>query len=246
MAGARMRAVLHGIFLCWLSLTAWGETLRVGLGTNKPPYIFEAERRGLEFDLIDSAAREAGMQMEPFFAPMERLHLMLASGQIDAIATTNAQSGVSAHYSQAYIHYQNYAVSLAKRQLDIREIKDLGRYSVSAFPRARLLLGPEFGAMAARNPNYREEAQQITRNRLLYAGRVDVIVGDRRIIEYFRAEVAKQVDSRQPLSWHALFPATDYHVGFRNPEQRDRFDLGLLALRKSGQYALIEQRYASY
>lgn len=240
-----MRALLCCL-LCLLPLRGAAETLRLGLGSHKPPYIFEAERRGLEYDLLDAAARRAGFRMQPFFAPLERLHLMLAAGQIDAIATTSALSGVPAHYSQPYIAYQNYAVSLASRHLVLHDIADLDAYSVSAFQRARLLLGPRFGSMAAHNPRYREEAQQIVRNRLLYAGRVDVVVGDRRIIEYFRREVARQVDVGQPLAWHALFAPTHYQVGFVSAASRDRFDLGLAQLRRSGEYRAIEARYAGY
>ena len=137
-------------------------------------------------------------------------------------------------------------MALSARRLDIRQIADLGRYSVSTFQRARELLGPEFMVMAAANPQYREEAQQIVRNRLLLSGRVDVIVGDRRIIEYFNHEMGGQVDSNQSLSWYALFPPTPYQLGFRSVEQRDRFDAGLEALRRSGEYTAIEKKYALY
>ncbi|GAB3264202.1 substrate-binding periplasmic protein [Chitinimonas naiadis] len=233
---------------CWLALAlmAQAETLRIGFGTNKPPYIFEAEKRGLEYDIIEQAAIKAGFTVVPFFAPMERLHRMQQTSQLDAIATTNEQSHLPVYYSMPYIEYRNYAVALSARRLDIRQIADLGRYSVSSFQRARELLGPEFMAMAAGNPQYREEAQQIIRNRLLLSGRVDVIVGDRRIIEYFNHEMGGQVNVNQPLSWYALFPPTPYQLGFRTAEQRDRFDAGLEALRRSGEYAAIEKRYAIY
>lgn len=229
-----------------LAVFAQAETLRVGFGTNKPPYIFESERRGLEYEIIEQAAIRAGFQLEPYFAPMERLHRMQQTSQLDAIATTNVLSRLPVYYSQPYIEYHNYAVALASRKLPIRQVSDLGNYSVSAFQRARELLGPEFQLMAEGNPQYREEAQQVVRNRLLLSGRVDVVVGDRRIIEYFNREVSKQVDASQTLSWYELFPPTPYQLGFRSAAQRDRFDAGLEALRHSGDYAAIERKYAGY
>jgi polar amino acid transport system substrate-binding protein len=174
---------------------------------------------------------------------MERLHLMLRRGEIDAIATTHERSGVQAFYSDVYIHYQNVAVALAKRGYQIEQIADLGQYAVSAFQRARLLMGPEFERMAMNNPRYREEALQINRNRLLYSGRTDVVVGDQRIIRYLDREVDDQVDVTQPLAWFDIFPPTPYRVGFRRDEQRRRFDEGLRMLRESGEYQRIEQRY---
>ena len=229
-----------------LAPVAMAETLRIGFGTHKPPYVFEGENRGLEFDIVAAALRAAGYQMEVRHAPMERLHLALRRGELDGIATTNPHSGIEAHYSAPYIEYHNVAVALTSRGYRIDSIADLGRFSVSSFQRSRFLLGSEFQAMAASNPRYREEAQQINRNRLLYSGRVDVVIGDPRILRYFNPEVADQVDTGQPLTLYMLFPPTPYSVGFRQPLQRDRFDQGLQAIRASGEYLQIEQHYADY
>ncbi|HRE19175.1 MAG TPA: ABC transporter substrate-binding protein [Rhodocyclaceae bacterium] len=236
--------------LClWVSVLAgpWAgaETLRIGFGTDKPPYIFEAERRGVEYDIVVEAAKMAGMTVEPFFAPMERLHYMQGRGELDGIASTNPAGGLKAFFSKSYIEYHNVAVALADRRLEIKTIGDLGKYSVSAFQRARKLLGPEFEAMAEKNPNYREEAQQITRNRLLYGERVDVIIGDRRIIEYFTGSISQQMNVRRPLVWYALFPPTPYSVAFGQESVRNRFDRGLETLRAGDGYHEIEKRYRS-
>ena len=99
---------------CWLLVwcaglqVSWGaELLRVGFGLHKPPYIFEGLQRGIEYEIVTAAVSEAGWQIDPVYAPQERLHLLLARGEIDAITTTNERSGVKAFYSQPYIHYQN-------------------------------------------------------------------------------------------------------------------------------------------
>ena len=239
-----MRVGLLALLCCCYCQMAAAELLRIGFGTHKPPYIFEGEPRGLEYELVMAAASRGGLQLTPYYAPMERLHLMLARGELDAIATTSVQSGVPAFYSDAYIEYHNVAVALASRHLSITRIADMAGYSMSTYQRARYLLGPEFQAMAERNPLYREEALQINRNRLLYSGRVDLIVGDLRIFKYFNAQVADQVDVSQPLSYFALFPNTPYSVGFRQAAPRELFNLGLKALRESGDYLRIEQRYA--
>ena len=232
-----------GVMLACLSATVAAEVLHVGFGTHKPPYVFEGEPRGLEYELVDRAAHHAGFVLTAYYAPIERLHLMLRRGEIDAIATTHERSGVEAYYSDVYIHYHNVAVSLLSRGYRIERISDLGKYSVSAFQRARLLMGPEFERMTLNNPRYREEAQQINRNRLLYSGRAEVVVGDKRIIRYLDREVADQVDVTQPLAWFEIFPPTPYRVGFRQDEPRRRFDQGLRMLRESGEYQRIERRY---
>jgi polar amino acid transport system substrate-binding protein len=227
---------------CSLAVSAQG--LRVGFGTHKPPYLFEGQGRGLEYDIVVSAAQHAGLEVEPHYAPMERLQLMLTQGKIDAITTTNERSGGNIFYSNVYIRYQNVAVALRSRNLDIQRISDLGRYSVNAFQRARFLLGSEYQAMAEANPRYREEAFQIARNRMLYSGRVDVVVTDMRILRYFNREVYTQVDVTQPLTLYPIFAATGYKLGCRQQADCQRFNLGLETIRSNGEYVAIERRYA--
>jgi polar amino acid transport system substrate-binding protein len=242
-----------GMRVCLLAM-AWAfclpnlaaETLRMGFGNNKPPYIFENEQRGLEYEIVVAALKSAGFQVQqPYYAPMERLHLRLKRGELDGIATTQEDGG-GAFYSDVYIEYHNVVVALAKRQLQINSIADLAGYSISSFQRARFFFGPEFQAMAEHNPRYREEPRQINRNRLLYAGRIDLVIADRRIFRYFNAFVADQVDVTQPITLYPLFPVTPYQLGFRLADQRDRFNQGLKAIRESGEYQRIEQRYAAY
>ncbi|MBV8464678.1 MAG: transporter substrate-binding domain-containing protein [Burkholderiales bacterium] len=221
-------------------------TIRIGFSTNKPPYVFEHEKSGLEYDIIVAAVRHAGYETVPFFAPMSRLSVMLAHKDIDGIATTNTMNGVAAYYSAPYITYHNVAIALASRHLEIKSIADLGRYSVSTFQRAAELLGPAFHEMAMHNPAYREEADQSARNRLLYSGHVDVIVGDSRIVAYFNREAGKVVDTTQRIDRFDIFPPTDYSVGFVSEAVRDMFNEGLARIREDGEYAEIERRYAEY
>lgn len=232
------------VLLCSLSVSA--QALRVGFGTHKPPYIFENQARGLEHDIVMTAAQRGGMEPVAYYAPMERLSLMLSKGQLDVIATTNERSGGAIFYSDAYIRYQNVAVALRSRNLDIQRISDLVGYSVNAFQRARFLLGSEYQAMAENNPRYREEAFQIARNRMLYSGRVDVVVTDMRILRYFNREVYAQVDVSQPLALYPIFAPTDYKLGCRQQADCERFNQGLAAIRESGEYRTIGRRYAMY
>lgn len=234
------------LVLLLIAFNCAAEELRIGFGSHKPPYVFERESKGLEFDVVVAAARAAGFTVKPYYSPMERLHRSFKLGELDAMTTTNPQGGVAAFYSKPYIYYQNVALSLASRGYRIERISDLRHHSVRAFQRARFLLGDEFRQMADGNPRYHEEAQQVARNRLLYSGRVDVVVGDRRILHYFNREVYAQVDVGQPVVEYLLFPATPYHLGLHDKSQRDRFDQGLAAIRASGEYAEIERRYALY
>ncbi len=217
--------------------------LRVGFGTHKPPYVYEGEPRGLEYEIIAAAMQAGGLSMQAHYAPLERLQLMFREGQLDAITTTNVLGTPETPLSQPYLRYRNMAVALSRRQLRIERIADLQHYSVTAFQRARFVLGEEFRQMAENNPRYREEPRQINRNRLLYSGRIDVAVGDPRIFQYLDALVADQVDTHQALTWYPIFPPTDYQLAFHDLRWRNAFDLGLARIRENGEYLRIEREY---
>jgi polar amino acid transport system substrate-binding protein len=240
-----MRVCLLALLCSFCAQSFAAETLRMGFGSNKPPYVFENQSRGLEYDIVVAALNNVGFKLlPPYYAPMERLHLRLQRGDLDAIATTGPLSGVPAFYSDTYIEYNNVAVALAAKHIQLSSIADLAGHSISSFQRARFLLGPEYQAMAEQNPHYREEAQQIARNRLLYSGRIDLVIGDLRIFKYFNSKVDDQVDVHQPINIYPLFAPTPYSVGFRLERQRDLFNQGLKAIRENGEYQRIEQRYA--
>ena len=40
------------IGLLLVAINATAEELRIGFGTHKPPYIFQGEQRGLEYDIV--------------------------------------------------------------------------------------------------------------------------------------------------------------------------------------------------
>ncbi len=243
---SRFTPMLCKLVLAVLPSSSFAEAVVVGFGTHKPPYVFELEERGLEYELVEAALEHAGLEMQPYYAPLERLHRMLQYRELGAMASTNQTSGVEAHYSGVYMEYQNVAVTLQQRKIRLDSIDDLEGYSISAFQRASFVLGPVFRAMTEGNPQYREEARQITRNLLLYSGRVDVMIGDRRIIRAFNREIVDRVDVSQPVTEHFLFPPTGYRVGFVDAAIRDRFNEGLIAIQGNGQYQAITQRYEDY
>jgi polar amino acid transport system substrate-binding protein len=220
------------------------EPLRVGFGVDRPPYVMEKNRSGIEVEIVTRAAANAGMQVVVIFAPYVRGNLMLQRGQLDAVTSTQPVHPAS-FYSLPYIEYQDIAIALSKRKLRVQSIADLGRYSVASFQLAHEVLGPEFQSMAAANGAYREVLDEKARNLLLYTGQVDFLVGDKRIFEYFNRklnEVAR-VDVSQPVTLYPLWKPVSFHMEFRLATQRDRFDQGLKALQDSGDYARILKKY---
>lgn len=223
--------------------------LRAVVGLHKPPYIFEASDDGLEQELFGAAMRAAKCSVHWTHAPPARALVMLRQGETDVMLTLRetALAPATAFFSQPYIAYNNVAISLASLNARLDTIEDLANYRTLAFQNARLALGERYRAAVAKAPHYQEVAQQITQVRMLFSGRAQVIVGDRRILEYLRQEVAAEANSQirttAPISIHELFDTTEYRAAFADSAMRDRFDQGLAQIRANGSYARIIARY---
>jgi polar amino acid transport system substrate-binding protein len=243
-----MKPVL-GLLLALLAVTpAQAAEVVMAVGRSLPPYVIVDEWRGLEYDVVREALALEGHTLTPRFVSFARVVRELEGGMVDAAMTMRPDSGVKAHYSDSHVTYRNYAITLASRNLTIKSINDLGGKSVLAFQNASLYLGPAYKAVADANPHYREEARQVMQPILLFMGRVDVVVADRFIFGWFAhdPEARGKVDTGQGLRFHPIFPATDYHVAFRDPALRDSFNRGLKKLRDNGTYARIVERYSPY
>jgi polar amino acid transport system substrate-binding protein len=220
-------------------------TLNAAVGLDKPPYVIEATRSGLEIETFAAAAQAAGCLVRFQHVPPVRALQMIRNREVDAMLTIREDSGVAGHYSEPYVTYRNVALSLEKNALPLHAVADLGRYRVTAFQNARIALGPTFRQAVDGNPEYREIASQQSQVNMLFTGRIDVVVGDIRILARLRESMPGSIDRSPPLQVHALFPPTEYRALFNDPALRDRFNEGLRAIRANKTLQRLIERYTA-
>jgi polar amino acid transport system substrate-binding protein len=223
---------------------AKGEGVRIAFNNALAPYAIEATANGIEIDIIREALRRQGCKLVPVFLPFVRFGFALAENKVAAVATINEHSGIRAAFSEPYIEYHNVAVTLASRRLALTRIDNLKGLKVIAFPGAARSLGDEFRRFATNNPRYREDQKQLSHNRLLYNGGVDVAIAERTIYAYLDSQLAhgKYAERKAPVDMHSLFAVNRYQVGFRDRALRDSFNRGLASLSKED-LKQIHERY---
>jgi polar amino acid transport system substrate-binding protein len=227
-----------------LPLPAAGCTLRAAVGLDKPPYVIEATHSGLELDIFSAAAQGVGCEVSYVHVPPTRGLQMIHNGDIDAILTVRSDASSEGYYSEPYISYRNVALTLERRNIALESVADLRQYRVMAFQNAKLALGPAFRQAVDRNPDYRELASQQTQVNMFHLGRVDVIIGDVRILHRLRASMPPGIDRQQAVKVHDLFAPTEYRALFKDPDLRDRFNEGLRLIRTNHTLQRITDRYA--
>lgn len=222
---------------------AASQQVHVGMGLPKPPYIMESGAAGMDYDIARQAMAASGIKLVAHMLPQTRALAMLRSGQLDGLLSITEGIGGQDYFTDNYVVYQNVATSLARRNLKLNQIEDLANYSVAAFQNASMVLGDRFSLVVSGHADYRELPTQITQNKLLYMGRVDVVVGDRLIFGYYIDKLEAQIDTRQAVTYHRIFPESPRKAVFRDARMRDAFNAGLKAIRANGTYDAIVKQY---
>ncbi len=221
--------------------------VKIAVGRSIPPYVIHESDSGMELEIVREVLAFNGYTLKPVYLPrpqvLRRFKTSQKNHRVDgAIPITEAYGLKNVFYSDSHITYQNVAVSLAENQYTIETIADLSNHSVIAFKHAKKFLGPEFHDMADANPRYKEFAQQKLQVTALFKRRIQVVVLDINIYKYYLKQITR-ADTSLPTVIHPIFPANHYKVGFRHSDLRDDFNSGLQALKSSGRYQEILNRY---
>ena len=129
-------------------------------------------------------------------------------------------------------------ISLASSSAEISSLQQLAGKRIVAYQQALQVLGAEFRAAVA-NANYLELADRALQLELLFSNRVDLVIGERRVLHYLANKTAPQL----ALQTHHLFTEKNYPAACWDPALRDVFNRGLELLQLSGELSDILQQY---
>lgn len=245
--GIAMRSTLFKMLflLCGIaSGQASAVELKIIFSKYTPPYVFE-DGSGIVVDIVRTALAANGHTIKPVYVPIDRGFKMFADREVDGTTIIQESSGLKAEYSNDFMQYHNRAFALKSSNLVIGRMTDLGDKSVAAFQNANKYLGEEFARAVAKNPRYKEMAQQEAQTQMLLLGRIDVAVMDESIFRYYRQKLIaeRKADQAQEFVGHDIFPPTPYKAAFIDGKVRDDFNKAIAAMRKDGRYDAIYRKY---
>jgi polar amino acid transport system substrate-binding protein len=240
------KATMVILAACLCMAPAWAEEIVFGFRPVPPYVIVDAAGKfsGLEYEIIAAALAVKGHTLKAQAMPLARLVETFKTGGLQAAAPILPSTNSGGTLSEVYLTYNNVAMALKGSALKLGGLADLKGKSIVAFQTATKALGPDFAAIVAGNPKYGEEAQQVTQIRLLFNKRVDVVIGESRILNYFVRSPETGVDAGIPIEEFRIFPPTNYRVAFANAKLAEDFNAGLAAIKKNGAYSDIVAKYA--
>ena len=236
-------AFLAPLFGIGAAMAANDEAVRVATRANLPPYIIEGATSGIEIDVIRAVFQEMGKPVE--FVQMDRVAMIkqFENGEIAGTLTQSATATSHGCLTDWYMVHQNVGFSLSNRDIQLNTLSDLSALAVVSFQNAKKFLGEPFSSIVNTNPRYQEIAPQSRHIGMLYAGDVDVIVGDEWIIRYVQRRHFEKTSEYYGLQVHQIMPPTLYSARFQRQAACDDFNNALSTIRKNGLYSDIVDGY---
>ncbi|CCQ10429.1 ABC-type amino acid transport/signal transduction systems, periplasmic component/domain [Pseudoalteromonas luteoviolacea B = ATCC 29581] len=222
---------------------AVANSLSISVGWNKPPYVIEEKNSGFELDMISAIFAKLGYSVNYVYVPFGRSNTLIKLGKVDAALTMNQRMDTEGlAMSIPYISYQNAAISLKGRRLEINSIQDLKYYTIVGFQNASVVLGNEYRIMTRKSPLYLELPDQRKQVEMLLVGKVDFVVMDINIFNYLSTELMGN-SHMENVVIHRLFPKTDYHMAFIDKDLMLSFNKAMTAFKQSDEYNNLVAKY---
>ena len=213
--------------------------LRIGLHLSAPWSFYNADAQldGIEYQLVSRIFQRAGYQPKYELHSYSRLLKQFADKKLDC-ASPVAVNIDGASYTAPYLPFKDVALSLADKQLALTSLTQLATKRIVAYQQARQILGPEFNQVIAQ-ASYVEMAERERQLELLFNDRVDVVIGEQRVLLY----LAAQLSPLQQLTVHELFAEQAYPAACWQPELTAIFNAGMQQMRQSGELQQILAQY---
>lgn len=242
-------AAVIGFCSIGVASTVVAETITIGFGQDKPPFVSKDCKDGIEVLLARELFSRAGFETSESCMTNKRLIHSYSNGAIDA-GVTVPRDVDGMYYTEAFSGFENFAISRTSDGLTIDSVADLSDKSAIAWNNAAQVLGKEFDDVTSKNPGYEEANSQILQVKKFLAGRVQVIIIDKNIFRWLTKQIVengevKDVDT--DFTYHPIFPGTlDYYIGFTDQEKALKADEALQSMRDDGTYQEIVDKYLSF
>ena len=159
--------------------------------------------------------------------PFTRHWRSFENGTGDAVGTVPIGMDLGGTPTAPYISYRNGVTMLDATGITPTSLEDLSGLDVIAFAGATDILPGLLEARAGFS-SYREVGDQLSHSRLLFARRVDAILGDGMITAEYNRRLANgpitTVDAGQPTTFSPIFEPTRFAMVFRDADRAAAFD----------------------
>ena len=227
------------LFCCWPAQPCQWPELSFLVGVEKPPYIEVATQSGYELELLQQVSLKMHRCAVFIHSHNGRLLELFKQGVAD-FASLQRSTPDGTYATLPYISYENVVITRSDLQPPLQTLDDLTGRRVMAFQNARQFLPPAYAELVPRFSSYLEVVEQHQLPVMLLKGRIDALVMDKNIFEYYYRQIAPGDQNLQQLP---LFGKNSYHLLGRDPWLVQRFDQALQLFQLSKEYQQLQLKY---
>ncbi|AWL12278.1 hypothetical protein HMF8227_01805 [Saliniradius amylolyticus] len=236
MTGFRQWLLGLGLALVCQALSAESQpTLKIGLHYSAPwAYATEEGKlTGIEYRIVQQALTDAGYRVDIEVYTHKRLVKKFRDKDLD-FASPMAFDIEGATYTERYLPFHDVAATHPDYHVHVNELKDLFGKKIVAYQGATDVLGQAFTAVTD-SAYYMEMADRKRQIDLLFNNRVEVVVGERYVLEYY----ANKYHGKDKLVINDIFPQVSYPGAAWDPAVAEAFNRSMDKLRQSGELQRI-------
>ncbi len=215
-------------------------------GVYRPPYIFENQNKGLDYDLAKLIMEKRGLNFSAVHSPNERALQEIALGKVDGVIGVSAEADTSSLcYTNPILFYDNVVVTKAKNKIKIGSVADLKNQPFLAFSKATRYLGEEYAQLVQTLKSDTDTSNQMVQNKLFWTDKVPVIILDLNVFKYYQRDLKDKLNTKDEVVIHRIFEmkANSRVAVFRDKKVCEEFNAGLSEVKANGEYQKILDKY---
>jgi polar amino acid transport system substrate-binding protein len=223
---------------------AAAEDVHLAVPLSMQPYFIPAEGKGLIFETVRAAFEAEGYGIAPMYVS-QKAHgsILHRDSKVDCAALLSREESEGWSAAESVHSLQDYAITLSANRLKIERLADLKGKSIIAYGGALHFLGPELREVVQDNPRYREVNNHKAQVKLLLKNRVDVIIADKLLVQWYLGRLREESGTDIPITYHRIFEAPPLFFACRRRELIDGYLAGIDKIRRSG---VLDSINASY
>jgi len=239
-----MLILVMGLLMISIAATSFAKDLVIGV-SNFEPFFVEQGETGIFVDILKEVFKLMPDYTVKFsFMTNRRLLEDLNAGVLDAAVNMLPSYELhQVHLSEPAFRYRDAAITLKKKNFVINALDDLKDKSISTHQGAMEYLGPDFKAMAAAHPNYREMRQQSQICEMIASEKMDVGIEDPMVFFFDLKRLFEGKISSSDFTIHPIFKEDFTLMGFKDAAVRDAFDQALETIKANGKYEAVFEKY---
>ena len=220
------------------------EPVHLAVPLSLQPYYIPLSDEGLAYETLVAAFAARGRTvLSIYVSDRQNAKVLDRHPKVDcSVLQSQADSEKWFAVDEVYpLH--DYVATLASSNLTIDDVVDLKDKSVIGYQGASEQLGAELRAAIQENPYYREINNHRAQVKLLLNKRVQAIIADKLLVEWYLDYLAEEYGERVQVIYHDLFPPSRLKFTCRGRAFLEDFAAGLEDIKRSGQLDAIRSRY---